>query len=194
MINLNLIAERRARKIREMTILRVSAMSVVSITVVMVLVNVVAWVVGITTYSELNDVKASLEKQEQPYREWQRIQSEITARKPVVTLLEQVQKSEGAWMTVLGDLSIITPQDVVLDNMTTVSSEKSVRLHLTGRARDERTVGAFMLAISQQTRWAGNPELRNVTAGNKTGSDVNKERPFIRFDLEVPVRGMGGDL
>ncbi len=196
MININLIAERRARKIREMTILRVSTLSVICLSILMVLTNIAAWIVGLTTNSELIGIKVRLREQEPRYEQWQKVQHEIAARKPVVSLLEQVQKSEGAWMTVLGDMSAITPGDVVLDGMTTMINDKNVKLHLTGRARDEKTVGAFMLSISQQTRWAGDPELKNCTAVSKTDSEgADMERSIVRFDLEVPIRGLvGGDL
>jgi len=137
-----------------------------------------------------------LSDQQPRYEQWQQVQGEILARQPVVSLLEQVQKSEGAWMTILGDLSQITPNEVVLDGLGTASSDKVVQLRLTGRARDENTLAAFMLAISKDTHWAGEPELKSLAGESKTDTKgLITQQPLVRFELMVPVRGLvGGDL
>ena len=196
MININLIAERRERRIREMMIIRVGTLSVICLIVLMVLLNSAAWLLKLSAQSDLIGINKQLSNQQPRYEQWQQVQAEIAARQPVVALLEQVQKSEGAWMTILGDLSQITPSEVVLDGLGTAASDKVVQLRLTGRARDENTLAAFMLAISKDTRWAGEPELKSLSGENKTDTKgLITQRPLVHFELLVPVRGLvGGDL
>lgn len=189
MININMIAERRARKIREMTILRVSTLVVFCLTVLMVLWNVAAGLVQLSAKNDVEAINDELRKQKPLFEEWQHVQSEIAERQPVVTLLDQVQKSEGAWMIMLADLSRIIPGNVVITGMGSNNENDGVSLHIEGIAKDEDAVAEFMLAINERTTWAGKAVLKGTTSRG-TGEKVSKQ-----FNITVPVRGLvGGDL
>jgi len=120
------------------------------------------------------------------------IQRQIDRKGPVVDLLKQVRVSEGAWMTILADISRVIPHDVALANFHTQAGKDGVQLRLSGRALNEKKVAAFMNAINEQTLWAKTASLGPVS-NERTGGD---EGPQVkRFEIIVPVRGMlGGDL
>jgi Tfp pilus assembly protein PilN len=189
MININLIAERRARKIREMNILRWGAIGIVLLAIIIIVFNMSAFYMYLLQKNELELVNQKIREIQPQYREWQAVQDEIGVRRPLVHLLQQVQKSEGAWMIVLADMSHILPSDVVLDAFNTAQNGQNVILNLSGHARDEKSVAAFMLALRQRTEWAGTPVLRSVT--NELKDNVST----VRFEMTVPVNGLvGGNL
>lgn len=191
MININLIAERRARKLWEENILRKSAIGLVLLLVVMVVLNFMAWFD--MQSSQKNMLVQQTERNEllQDRKELEAIQAEIALKGPIVDLLDQVRVSEGAWMTILADISRVIPHEAALSNLHTQASKEGVRLRLTGRALDEDTVGSFMMAISQQADWAKTPELGSISDERHTEGGPQ----VVRFDFSVPVRGMlGGEL
>lgn len=190
MININMIAERRARKMREVTTLRFAALGVLLVLLFSILLNVEKVFECRTARSQRDDAKDQLAKLQTERTKLQGVLDEIGEKKPVVRLLEQVRVSEGAWMTILADTSRITPSDVVINSFSTTATAEGINLHISGNARDEQTVGAFMLAMRQQTLWAKTPSLGSVAALD----DSNKGK-IVRFDLTVPVRDlMGGEL
>ncbi|HEY3379403.1 MAG TPA: PilN domain-containing protein [Armatimonadota bacterium] len=189
MININLIAERRARKMREMTILRVGSLCVVLLSILMVLIIMYAGYRNISASTDVKTVTKTLDDLQPQYDELLQVRNQISALAPVETLLNEVQKSEGAWMIILGDISAITPRGVVLQTVGSTSDAQGVSLHIAGRATDEQTVAAFLLALRQQTSWAKTPNLKSVT------SEDGPQTKAVRFDLTVPVQGLlGGDL
>lgn len=194
MININLIAERRARKLREMTIIRVGFLSLVFLAIFVVLLNMYAGYQQISARSDQSLANREIAQLQPQYEALQKIQLEIRDREPVVKLLEQVQVSEGAWMTIFTDLSIITPRSVALSGVSASADDKGVGLRIGGRAQDQSTVAAFMEALRQQTGWAGTPELKSLTS-DATGKDGKASKLAVRFELQVPVRGLvGGNL
>lgn len=190
MMNINLIAERRARKMREMTIIRLSIVGVVGLCIVMVGLNVMGVVQLGAAKRSLEVNRTNLAALEKKQEKLQLIVDEINDLRPMVELLKQVRVSEGAWMTMLADIGRVVPNDVVLTAINTEANKDGVSLRLSGRARDERTVGHFMEMISQWTKWALTPKLNNVTA-DQGGNDT----AGVRFDITVPVQGLyGGEL
>ena len=190
MININLIAERRTRRIREMTILRISMLSVAALTVVMVLLIITAFSLNYIAKKDLAIYNLKLLDQDKEYADWQKIQDEIAEKQPIVSLLEQVQMSEIAWMTILADLSRITPRNVTIEGFNTNASDKEgVQIRIAGHASNAETVGEFMLAFSRDTGWAGNPELKNLSDETKTST-----KPSVKFEIMVPVRGLVGGV
>ncbi len=189
-ININLIAERRARKMREVMVLRWSTMGVLFVILLMISMNVIAAVEMFATKRDIIALEFELKSYEGKRQELARIELAIAEKRPMVALLEQVRVSEGAWMTMLADFSHIIPHDVVIDNLSTTPSDTGVRLRVSGRALDETTVGEFMMALRQHTRWAMTPELGTVSAEQTPFGDK-----LVRFDLAIPVKGLfGGQL
>jgi hypothetical protein len=189
-ININMIAERRARRIREMATLRISTLMVICVTVVLVLWNATNWFSDISAQAQLKTVNRQLERQKPSHDQWSDVQKQIKANKPVVDLLRDVQTSECAWMTLFSDLSKITPPGVLITSQAVTGSDKNMEMKISGKAADEKTFADFMMAFSQHTTWAGQPKFSTWSyAGEKSG------QLGYSFDLTIPINGMtGGDL
>jgi len=191
MININLIAERRAHKIREMTILRWSGIGVFLVLLVMAALNFMEWTQVNAEQVSINVDRVKFEQRKQLHAELQKTMAKIKDDEPMVALLERVRLSEGAWMIILADLSRATPSDVVIEGVSSNPTNDGVVLRITGKAVDEKTVGSFLLAISQQAEWAKLPQPGSISAqeNQKTGQRE------VHFDVSVPVRGLlGGEL
>jgi len=190
MININLIAERRARKMREMTTLRFSTIGVLVVMVFAILLNIGKLLECQALRTEQKTAQKQLDELGAKRRELKKVTDEIEAKRPVVNLLEQVRVSEAAWMTILADTSKITPSDVMLSSFNTTPSPDGIMLHINGKAVDEGTVGNYMLAFRQQTRWAKTPTLGTVTA-----QDDALFGKRVSFDLTIPIKDLiGGEL
>lgn len=190
-ININMVAERRAKRLREMTVIRVSILSVLAVSIIMVLTNLIAWYTNTQAKGDLADINDRLQKQQVEYKQWSAVQDDIKSMTPVVELLEKVQLSEGAWMTILGDLSQITTKDVVISSLSSGTAPEGFVLRLSGRAADEKSLADFMLRLREDTGWADTPKLivTSVEAEN------NNKTSASRFDLDIPVKGLiGGDI
>ncbi|MHB9024268.1 MAG: PilN domain-containing protein [Armatimonadota bacterium] len=192
MINLNLIAERRAKKTREMTVLRATALGVALLFVAMLVVNGGMFFVH-RNVKNLNIAKQKELQGLQPREAaYQTLLAEVQELRPVVNLLARVRTTEAAWMTILADIGRVIPPKVSIAGVNASVGSGSVTLSMNGTAADEKTVGDFMIALREGTRWADNSTLGSVNAVD------NKENPKARkvtFSLTVPVRGMfGGDL
>lgn len=189
MININLIAERRARQIREALFLRFAALGVVVLFIVMVVLNVTAGMETRDLQNQIRTVDAELQELEVAQAELNEIIEKIDQYKPLVTLLEHVRMSEGVWMTIYADMSRIIPDDVVLRGIQANAGKNGVALRLAGAAKDQETVGKFMEVLVQETHWAEKPIPGPLTLEDKLGVDR------VRFDLTVPVQDLlGGDL
>ena len=190
-ININMVAERRAKRLQEMTVIRVSILSVLAISIIMILTNFIAWYTNMQAKEALADINNQLVKQQVEYKQWSVIQEEIQAMTPVVELLEKVQLSEGAWMTILGDLSKITSKDVVISSMNSGASPDGFLLRISGRTTDEKALANFMLRLREDTGWADTPKLIQTSAEEGKNEKINSSR----FDLDIPVKGLiGGDI
>lgn len=189
MININLIAERRARQIREALFLRFAALGVVALFVVMVVLNATAAMERNDLQRQIRQVNAELRELEIAQAKLNEIIEEINQYKPLVTLLEHVRVSEGVWMTIFADVSKILPDDVVLSTIGASPNKDGVALRLAGAAKDQDTVGKFMVALVEETKWAQKPTTGPLTLEDKDG--ITR----VRFDLHVPVRDLlGGEL
>jgi Tfp pilus assembly protein PilN len=186
-----MIAERRSRRIREMTTLRITTLVVICLTILLVAWNALNVANAIIAGKQLATIKAQLDQQRASLQIWNDTQQQIKAKLPVVALLRQVQNSECAWMTVYADLSNITPPGVVLTSQSCSEAEKSMKLELSGRVSDEQTFANFMLAFSQRTSWAGQPLIKTFSS---VSEDKVSKLPYS-FNLEVPIQGLvGGGL
>lgn len=189
MININLIAERRARKIRELAILSRSVMGVILLLAAMLAINGLTWSSWYLQKADLRQVNLKLKNAELKAQALNEIKQKIAEKRPMVTLLEHVQVSEGAWITMLADFSRVTPPNIALTSFSTQASDKDMVLQVAGRASDEDAVGDYMMALRQHTKWAASAKLGSVTADPQNGVQA------VRFDLKISVRGLlGGEL
>ncbi len=192
MITINLIAERRAKRLREMTVLRMSGIGIAIVFVFAILLNLIVFWNLRTQKNNLIEATSDLKFNEEKRKNLQILLDAIDDRKPVVTLLEQAQISEGAWMTIMADISRVIPHDVALKDFMSIASGGSVSLRLSAYARDEQTVGQFMQSFNpDDTPWAQTPTLVTLTAQE----DPRQHTKRVQFEMTVPVKGlMGGDL
>lgn len=190
MININLIAERRAQRIREMRYLQGAGLGVVVLLVLMVGLNVTAMVTRQALKNDIVTINSELKKLEDDQETLNQIVAKIEERRPLVTLLDHVRISEGVWMTILADTSDIIPDDVVLRGFNAGARKDGISIRLAGVAKDQKTVGDFMLALSEKTRWADKPIPGPIALEASTNNGSR-----VRFDLTVPVRDLlGGEL
>lgn len=200
MININLIAERRNRKLREASILRMAGLGVLLVLLAMVVLNMSALYECHQRKSAIASIDATLSKQQAEQRKLQNTIAQINQLKPVITLVTQARISEGAWMTILADLGRVIPNDAVLKAVNPSLTGEAVSLRLTGSAKDQKTVGDFMELLASSTRWAKLPVLKSVNTeagkGIRLPSGEELTMPDrVRFDFVVPVKGLiGGEL
>ena len=190
MININLIANRRSRKLREMVMLRWAFISVILLLIAMFSLN--AWELWVYSAAaeQLTRTQKTLTKIQEDKKTLDEIQAKVEEKRPQVILLKQAQQSQGAWLIILADLSRIVPSDVVLTSLSTGRVDKTMTLSMGGYAADEHTVGQFMMDLPEKTAWAGTPKLGTVSADEK-----DQGQRTVHFDLTVPIQGMlGGDL
>jgi Tfp pilus assembly protein PilN len=189
MININLIADRRAKKVREKTIVRLSGLAIVIVLIAMLGMNGYAYYTLISAQREDDRISLTLDSNKVKYDELLVIQQRINDMEPRVKLLKQVRVSEAAWMTILRDVSRVIPDTIVLDSITAASSDNGIVLRLNGKARDQDAVASFMERLRVQTAWADKPStgaINSIQTGNVPG---------VAFDLTVPVRELvGGEL
>jgi len=192
MININLIAERRAKRLREMNIIRWSSMAVVLVLVSMIVINVYASYILVSENNTQVSQKETLASKQASAVEYDKTQHEIDLLKPHINLIKQVRVSEAAWMIILADISHITPPDVTITNISVNSTEKGVAIKMGGFAKDEETVGKYMVSLSK-TSWAANEKTKVGSISIEPGPDKTVTK--ATFDVTVPVAGMvGGDL
>jgi len=191
MININLIANRRAKKMREMTFLRFAIMGVIIVFMAMLFLNLYALLMQRIAVDQYNVAVQRLEDIQEDEKDFNKILDEIKEKVPQTNLLERAQQSQAAWATILADFSRMLPHDVVLTNMSTAIVDKNMGVQIGGYAADEQTLGQFMIDLRTKTEWAGKPKLGTVSA---VENDLTKERR-VRFDLMVPIMGMmAGDF
>ena len=190
MININLIANRRSQKLREMVMLRWAVISVLLLAVGMALLNVMALLDYATAVGKLATTQDKLKMVQDDKIGLDKVQAKIEEKRPQVILLKQAQQSQEAWLIILADISHILRNDVVLTTLSSGRSDKSMTLTMGGYATDERTVAQLILDLREKTKWAGNPKPGTVSANmNEHGERT------VHFDLTVPIEGMlGGDL
>jgi Tfp pilus assembly protein PilN len=190
-ININLIAERRARKQREATILRMGTLGVLLIVFIMVALNVAWWKLGQDTAIRLKSTEDQLEIRREDRDKFRALKAEVEEKREIVKLLDQVRVSEQAWMIILADISRVIPNDVVLTTFTTETTDKMIQLRFAGRAKDKTTVGRFYNALPTATRWAKTPILGDMSQQEERDLGVTQEA----FEITVPVKGLyGGEL
>ncbi|MHB0935852.1 MAG: PilN domain-containing protein [Armatimonadota bacterium] len=191
MININLIAERRARKLREMATLRWSIIGLVLLFLLMLGLNIATYFDWQSNRKQLAIETDRLAVLKAKYEELQEIEKEIAEKGPIVNLLDQVRISEQSWMIILADISRIIPHDASIAGITTMGSRDGMRLRFSGLARDLTTAGDFMRSFSKQTSWADTPaDLSGIST-----SKNRDEGERVRFDFTVSIRGMlGGEF
>jgi Tfp pilus assembly protein PilN len=183
MTNINLIAERRAQKQRSAKMLRMAGYTVLSLLVAIGVMYAyftiaVSMVQGeiIECDAKLNDPVFRADLERIAY-----LEKGCAALGPRVALLEAVQDSQQAWISVLDDLSRCIPNSAWLTNVQSKRDQSGQSLQLSGSATSQRAVGDFMLNL-KQAKWCGDPVL------NFTQTVGLAQHEVVNFDVSAPIK------
>jgi len=191
MININLIAERRALKLRQASTLRWSGFGLMVLLVLMVVLNGFALQDWHTNRRDLANITTEQQRKLQERAALTADEREIAHKWPIVYLLDQVHLSVGAWMTIMADVSRMEPGSIYLVSLNSTSAKEGITLRFSGLGPDPQTVGKFMYAINNQAEWAATSKLNTISSERIP----NSEGTQVRFDFTTQVKGMlGGDL
>ncbi len=190
MININLIANRRSRKMREMMYLRWAIFGVFIAILIAIVMNLFAILDNKWASNKRDEKKVIVEALNQKEKQLDALSNQIKELEPQLLMLGQAQKSQNAWLTIMADMSKIIPPSVYLTSFNSTVMDKQMALSISGVAEDETTVGVFSETVRTKTSWAGNPKQGAISASvsELTGRHVT-------FDLIIPIDGMiGGDF
>lgn len=201
MIEINLIAQRRAAQQREQKI----ALSFFMLSVLFAL-GLVVILVGFTTRigakrGEIKSTKAKISKLLEQKKEIDLLEAEIAQKKPVVGLLERARGSERDWLLTLTDVSNAIPAGVWLTGVDSGTggvprirsasgggakkAEKVLTLTLRGQARSQEAVGAYQEAL-QKTESIQDAYINSITS-QTTGNEK-----LFQFELVATLSKMIG--
>ncbi len=191
MIDINLIAERRAAQQREqkiaLTFLMVTALLLVSLIVVWLSYGARLAVKG----AQIKSAHKEIAKLQEAKKLIDAKEAEIQLKRPIVKLLENARKSEREWLEVLRDVGNATPPGVWL---TTLSSgtgggprvksasggsrkvEKQHNLTLRGQAVSPDSVAEFVKRL-QRTDSVQNAYINSIM------SQKMQNRQIYQFEL-----------
>ncbi len=190
-ININLIAARRAQKLRALTIMRCVVYSLMAVLLGVALLYARMLVATHSVAGRISEVEASLSDPAlaDAVQRINFLETNIGQLEPRVSLLLKVHDSEQAWIRILRDMSGAIPNGVWISQMTSNRGPKEQTLTLRGSAYRQRDIGEFMLRVDK-LNWSGVPAL-GYTQSN-LGLDG---RPVIDFEVSVPLnRVIGSNL
>lgn len=190
MIDINLIAARRAQQHRAIRILRGATYGVIVLAVAAA--GLFAWVtVAVRTVeAQISQCEAKLTDPDlaKALKRIEQLESENRELSPKVELLEKVRLSQKRWMEVLEDVSACIPEDVWLNGVSSKRDMKGQVLKITGSAKTQSDIGDFMLNL-KVTPWAEPPKL------GFTQSVKSHATEYITFEITVTLKKpIGSDL
>jgi Tfp pilus assembly protein PilN len=189
--DINLIAARRAQKLRALTILRCAVYSLIAVLLGVALMYARMFVATRSVQGRIAEVEANLTDPAlaDAVERIHFLESNIGQLQPRVSLLEKVHDSEEAWIRILRDMSGAIPKGVWIAQMTSRRDPQEQTLTLRGSAYRQRDIGEFMLGL-EKLSWSEVPSL-GYTQTNVT----MQGRPVIDFEVSVPLkRVIGSDL
>lgn len=189
--DINLIAARRAQKLRALTILRCGVYSLIAILLGVGLMYARMFVATRAVQGRIAEVEANLTDPAlaDAIERIHFLEANIGQLQPRVSLLEKVHDSEEAWIRILRDMSGAIPKGVWISQMTSRREPDKQTVTLRGSAYRQRDIGEFMLGL-EELSWSGVPNL-GYTQANLT----MQGRPVIDFEVSVPLnRVIGSDL
>ncbi len=189
--DINLIATRRAQKVRALTIVRCVVYSLIAVLVGVGLMYARMFVATRAVQGRIAEVEANLTDPALAgaVERINFLETNIAQLKPRVQLLEKVHDSEEAWIQILQDMSAAIPAGVWISHMTSRRAPEQQTLTLRGSAYRQRDIGEFMLQL-EELDWSGVPAL-----GYAQTSTGLHGKQAIDFEVSVPLkRVIGSDL
>lgn len=193
MININLIAERRAAQQREqkiaLTFLMATAFLLVALIVVWLSYGARLAVKG----AQIRSAQKEIAKLEEQKKLIDAKEAEIQLKRPIVKLLEDARKSEREWLEVMRDVGDATPSGVWLTGLSSGTgggprvksasgggakkkAEKTHNLTLRGQAVSPDNVADFVKRL-QRTESVQNAYINSIT------SQTIQNRQIYQFEL-----------
>jgi Tfp pilus assembly protein PilN len=189
--DINLIATRRAQKLRALTIVRCVVYSLIAVLVGVGLMYARIFVATRAVQGRIAEVEANLTDPALAgaMERINFLETNIAQLEPRVQLLEKVHDSEEAWIQILRDMSGAIPSGVWISHMTSRRAPAEQTVTLRGSAYRQRDIGEFMLRL-EELSWSGVPAL-----GYAQTSAGQHGKQAIDFEVSVPLkRVIGSDL
>lgn len=182
MIDINLLAARRAQRQRAIALMRLAFYGLFGMAAVIVLLWVwmtmqISLINGQIT--ELNGYLVSMEKDTSRIKF---LETQTSLLTPKVTVLKKVHDSELRWIEILRDIGSRIPANVGVTALISKRADRGQQVSVSGVASSERLVGAYMLAL-QPMQWCGPLQLQEVSAKQKGMVADQKE-----FEILIPLK------
>jgi Tfp pilus assembly protein PilN len=191
MLNINLIASRRADRQRRLKMMRCSVYGLLTMATAIVVMFAWMTVAMRLTQNEIEECEARLNAPEfvTAIERVNFLKQEIASLEPRLSLLEKVHSSEQDWLDVLDHTSAVIPADVWLTEVSSKRDKNIQTLTLRGTALSHHAAGNLMLNL-KHADWCGAPQLSFTELSEaRTGQEV------VNFEILAPLaRAIGSDL
>lgn len=190
MIDINLIATRRALRQRALALMRLAFYGLFGLALIIVLMY--AWMTVQIRFvsSQILEAEAVLSAPDMQ-RNLQRIgflESEIRVLTPKVSVLKKVHESEDRWIEVLRDMGRNIPADVSVADISSRAVDRGQQINMSGGAVNQQLIGAYMLDIQAQD-WCG---LLQLVQADSKRQEMTRG---VEFELTIPLKeAIGVDL
>lgn len=191
MLDINLIASRRAERQRRVKLMRCCVYGLLGLATAIVIMF--AWMtvaIGLT-HNQIQECEARLNAPEvvTALKRVNFLKGEIASLEPRVSLLQKVHDSEQEWLNVLDHMSAVIPSDVWLTAMSSKRDKTSQVITLRGTALSHRAAGNLMLNL-KHADWCGAPQLNFTELTEPAGG-----QEIVNFEILAPLSHLiGSDL
>ena len=189
--DINLIAGRRAQKLRALAIMRCVVYSLMAVLLGVTLLYARMFVATRSVQGQITEVAAHLTDPAlaDAVVRIRFLESNIARLDPRVSLLQKVHDSEQAWIYILQDMSGAIPKGVWMSQMSSRRDAQEQVLSVRGSAYRQRDIGEFMLRL-EKVNWSDVPKLGYTQANLSL-----RGTPVIDFEVAVPLnRIIGSEL
>jgi Tfp pilus assembly protein PilN len=190
MLDINLIASRRAQRQRTLALIRLAFYGLLGLGILVVLLYVwmsiqISLANGriIEADAKLNapDVQNKLDRVHY-------LESQIAELEPKAVVLQKVHDSESSWIDIMRHVGASVPANVWVTQVASRNVDRGQQINLQGSAVSQRLIGAYMLAL-QESDWFGTIQLIQADTSNNKGTEK------VDFEIILPLKeGIGLDL
>jgi Tfp pilus assembly protein PilN len=190
MLDINLIASRRAQRQRTLALVRLAFYGLLGLGILVVLLY--AWmsiqislvngrIVEAEAMLNAPDVKTKLDRVHY-------LESQISELKPKATVLRKVHDSESSWIEIMRQVGASVPANVWVTQLNSRFVDRGQQINLQGSALSQKYIGAYMLAL-QEADWFGPLQLVQADTNSNKGPEK------VDFEIIIPLKeAIGLDL
>jgi Tfp pilus assembly protein PilN len=187
MIDINLIASRRAQRQRSVAMMRLAFYGLFGVAIVIALLF--AWIsleiravqgqiAEVDGYLSAPDMRAKVER-------INFLESQTHQLAPRVDVLKKVHDSESNWIQLVRDVGASVPANVGVTALTSRKMDNTHQITITGIADSQSLIGAYMLAL-QRADWCGRLQL--VQSDTKQSATNRNGVNGVNYELLVPLK------